>query len=207
MANQLSKRHYRGTHRVALVVCLLALPASVAAQPVPCSRVVDPTHRTALAEAEVWLAVRWAKNGAAWLTQFTLKPEPRSPFGTAITGRGVGTGGETRPPSAPIAALAISGQASVSALSCTTYEVGPDLSYVVRYSGRGLRFNENATGWTRPLRTSMIHVLEVRPSAAPSGVPMVIELGEVRTALPPDMQLTAPTSATAAQPLPASKRR
>lgn len=189
------------------MVVLLALPAGVAAQPVPCAQVVDPSHRAALADAENWLAVRWARHGAVWLTQFTLRPEPRSPFGTTITGRAVGSSGEMQPPSAAVAAAPIAGQASVATLSCTTYEVGPDLSYVVRYSGRGLRFNENAKGWTKPLRTSIIHVLEVRSSATSSGGPAVVELGEVRTALPPDMQLTAPTAATAAQPPPASKRR
>lgn len=190
----------------ATALCTFFLPTALGAQPAPCRPSTDPTRAAAVAATEAWIGAHWSKSAASWRAAYTLKPEPKSPLGIAVAGS-EGVKPEHGQAQAA-AAIAIAGLARITGLTCTVYEVGPQAAVVVRYSGRNLQFDENGHGWSRPIPAALLHVLEVRPPTSANGTPAIVDLVEVRTALPADMDLAAPASLQPApKPQPAVKRR
>lgn len=187
-------------------LCTFFLPTALAAQPAPCRPSTDPTRAAAVVATEAWISARWSKSATTWRTAYTLKPEPKSPLGIAVGGSESvkPEHGQAQVP----APIAIAGLARITSLTCTVYEVGPQAAVVVRYSGRDLQFDENGHGWSRPIPAVLLHVLEVRPPTSANGAPAVVDLVEVRTALPADMDLAVPASPQPPpKPQPAVKRR
>ena len=173
---------------------------NAAAGPVPCAKAHSPEQRAAVAAADAWHAQYWQRANGLWSAAYQLPPAPTLPLGIGIFKRA----GAFADVIAAAAANPIQGVATVAALVCTTYEVTSDHTFVVRYVGRKLSFNEDAQGWSRPLPEALLHVLEVRTEGADTGV---IPLITARTALPPDAQLSRPPPSDTAQTLPAKRRR
>ena len=182
----------------------VGFPLAAAAGPVSCAKAHSPEQRAAIAAAEAWHARLWQHTAGGWTAVYQLLPPPTLPLGmgsfkgAAALSEG-GTGGPIQP---------IRGVASVSEIVCTTYEVSPDHTFVVRLTGRLLSFNENAHGWSPPLPAALLHVLEVRPGATPdmSGL-TVIPLTTARIALPPDAQLSLPVPSDIAESRTSKRRR
>ena len=157
------------------------------AQALPCPAVHELEHRVAVAAADTWLSARWSKKEAFKTAFYELKIEPPHPLGL----------GKWRKPldgdnSSPLATDTISGQARVSRFSCTTYEIATNRvgrRFVVRFTGGALQFNENAKGWTRPVPIAVVHVLEVLVTGDAGAAPVISDLPEALSALPPDIHL------------------
>ena len=207
-----SVAHLPGRYLQAAAVLLAAswsvgTLGSVAAGPVVCSTVKDPAHSAAVAAAEAWRAARWAQTGRIWSTAYEIKLAPAMPLGIGSFGKTEQLSGGA-PPTAPIAGIA-----TIATVACTTYELGPNQAFVVRFAARGLRFNENGQGWSAPLRQAVVHALEVRPgasNAAASPAWEIVEMPEARTALMPGTRLSRPTPeqiAAANKPAKAASRR
>ena len=157
----------------------------------PCARIRDPGHLSAIAAAEAWRNARWANQGRQWSTAYEVPPPPKAPLGIGSLPRSQELGA-IEVPSTPIAGIA-----SVSQLNCMTAASDPAGSYIVQFIGRGLRFKENSEAWSRPLRTSLLHVLVVARPAA-DAVWTVSEQPEARTALIPGARLSPPAPADTA---------
>jgi hypothetical protein len=154
----------------------------------PCASVRDPNHLGAIAAAEAWRDARWASQGRRWSTAYEVPPPPKAPLGIGAMARGQELGA-VEVPTSPIVGIA-----SVSQLNCTTAAADPAGTYIVQFIGRGLRFKENSEAWSRPLRTSLLHVLVVaRPTADVTWT--ISEPPEARTALIPGARLSPPAPA------------
>ena len=157
-----------------------------------CSRASTPDHRVAVAVADAWQAQRWQRSAKIWITSYRLKPAPSLPLGIAAFKNASALTGE--PNSSGLATKPISGLAAISNMTCATTAPGPDGTYIVRYVGRGLTFNENGEGWSRPLARSVIAVLEIRLENASGTLLTVTPVADAPIALPPDAELTLPSS-------------
>ena len=173
----------------------LALAGPTLARPLACAAVTNPEHRAAVGAAEAWMAERWQRTGQVWSAVYQLKPAPALPLGMAMF-KSAAALVET---SGAGAASPIRGRVAVSRMVCTTSTAGPGQGYVVRFVGRGLTFDENGSGWSRPLAKALIQVLEVRtPDAASPPALQVTPSPTAPTALPPDAELSLPGPADVA---------
>ena len=179
-------------------------PIAATAGPMSCAKAHSAEQRAAITAAEAWHAHLWQHTGGGWTAAYQLMPPPALPLGMGSFKGGAafsegGTGGPSQP---------IRGVASVSKIVCTTYEVSPDQTFVVRFTGRQLSFNENAQGWSRPLPAALLQVLEVRPVVTPDASGLeVIPLTTARIALPPDAQLSLPAPSDVAEGRSSKRRR
>lgn len=191
----------RSPWKAAALIAVLAAaqsPTAATADAVPCAATANlPAHRAAIASAEAWLASRWRRSGETWITAYRLKPEQSLPLGIGRFGH---VGGLDPGQSQPVVGLA-----KIARITCASFEMNPGPTYAVRFAGHALQFDENGRGWSRPIVTAVIHVLDVRLPDTPDGTATVIELAESRTALPPDAELRLPDAPAALRP--ASKRR
>ncbi len=184
--------------RCAALWLLLGAP-SVEAAPAACASVSDPQHAAAIAAAEAWRTARWAKVAARWTTAYVIPPPPPAPLGIGSLPRAREMGAPDTPPKA------IAGLASVAALTCTTELAPSGAGFVVHYTARGLRFNEAGQGWSRPLKSSVLHVLDIRRATADAPF-NASEQPEARVALIPGMRLALPTAADVANASPRKAR-
>lgn len=170
-----------GLAGLALIAVAGTLAAQVSLQ--PCARVVEANHVSAIAAAEAWRAQRWANTRKGWTTDYQVPPPPPAPLGIGLLARGQELGA-SHGPSAPIA-----GVAAVAKMACLSGPPEPDGRFVVHFVGNALRFNENKQGWSRPLRTALLHALVVgRPTVDAAWV--VTEQPEAPTALIPGAHLS-----------------
>ena len=182
--------------------CLsLATWGDASAQPIPCATAGTTQQRAAIAAAEAWFGTYWRRTGASWAATYTLQPPAPLPLG-------IGRFGATREEfgaSAGTKPEVIAGKMAVSSCTCALYEAGPDPTYVVRFIGQRLKFNENNAGWTRAIPSGTLHVLAVTVDTAGRALP-VRDLPESRTGLPPDLHMLA-VQATPNETGPAATRQ
>jgi hypothetical protein len=134
----------------------------------------------AVAVADAVFSARWGKVVTGWGAAFKFKTPPRNPFAL-----------KTDTPD-PSDLPPISGLIAAQSIACLVYEVHTPRAFVVRYSANGLRFNENAAGWTPPLPSITIMLLAVEPR---DGAWAATDVPEGRTAIPPFSMLRRPTEA------------
>ena len=185
-----------GQAALAALVVGIAGASPAIAQPSRCGSTADQAHRAAVDLAQAWFAARWQLSGKTWTTTYTLKPTAPVPLGIGSFGKLLREAGEPSTLSSGVPAQPVTGAAQVTAVTCTTYQMnsvaGP--AYAIRYAGRRLRFDESASGWSRPLPNALLHVLTVSPGPSPGAAPVIQDLPEGRTALPPDMSLVLPAT-------------
>lgn len=183
----------------AVILMLTAHMAS--AGPQACGTAHEPSEKAAIAAAEARFAIHWRQSASGWSTRYEFKPEPKNPFGISPfrvqQGEPATTTGDSRP---------FGGIASIDAVDCSYYELQPETGFVVRFVGRGLRFSENGSKPSRPIRQALVAVSIVRSQPTPVGTVELLPLPEARTALDPDLILSLPPIAAPRAPV-APKRR
>jgi hypothetical protein len=185
-------RHFGKCVGLSVVLALgAAMPA--AADQTPCAKAPRPEHAAAVAAAEAWRTARWAPFRKSWMTSYTIPAPPPVPFAIANLARGMQLG-------APIGPIeAISGLAATGPVACTIEKtVAPGAPYLITFAARNVRFNEKNQGWSRPIKTAVLHVLAVwRP--APDQPFTVVDQPAARTVVIPGTRLSLPTAAELAQ--------
>jgi hypothetical protein len=131
----------------------------------------------AVIAADALFNSRWGKAAAGWGAAFKFKTPPRNPFAL-----------KTDAPD-PSDMPPISGLIAAQSIACLIYEVQTPRAFIVRYSADGLRFNENAAGWTPPLPSITIMLLIVEPR---DGAWTATDVPDGRTAIPPFSILRQP---------------
>jgi hypothetical protein len=170
-----------------------------------CAEVKDPDAIQALAAADKIFQARWAQISVGaqqgWGAAFKFKTPPRNPFALKTDGPD------------PADMPPIAGLIAAKSISCLIYEIQSPRAYIVRYTGTGLRFNENAAGWTPPLKPITIMLLNAERRDAAW---IAADVPDGRTAIPPFSVLKRPLENEFAEfagglvddrPRPTAKRR
>jgi hypothetical protein len=187
--------------RAVMLAALLAMPSpGLAAGPAvalrSCSQVKDPGHLQALAVARAWHEARWAPLAAGqparrgWITSYVIPAPPPAPLGIATFARAQDLGADKDVPTTPIAGFAYAAK-----LLCTTRPPAADGTILVQFLGLGLRFQEGAGSWSKPMRRpALLHAL-VLSRAAPDAAWAISEEPEAPTVLIPGSRLSPPSAA------------
>ena len=188
-----STRAKRLVATLSVTIVISTSGAAVWAGPRPCGIEVDANRQAAVAAAEAWRNARWGRVGSGWMASYKLKDAPGAPLGIGTFARREALGVPEK------RAGPIAGQIAATAMTCTIYELALPAGLMVRFTAMGLKFNENDGGWSSPLASALIHLLEVTPAAAidagsKGSAWQVRESAEARTALPPDARLAPPVS-------------
>jgi hypothetical protein len=157
---------------------LITTPALAFGQ--ACATATTGDKLLAMTSADAMRNARWGTVGTGWGSSFQFKMPPRNPFALK----------SEQPDASELPPIA--GLIAAKSITCLIYEVHPPRAFVVRYSADGLRFNENAAGWTPPMRPITIMLLSVEMR---NGTWVATDVPDGRTAIPPFSVLRRPTEA------------
>ena len=166
-----------------LILGVACCPASARAQATgPCDGVTSVREQAAVAVAANFVAKTWVENGPDWFAAYDSKSVPRNPFAVSKDVSG---------------GAAIHGYVWARDVTCTIGS-GPDAaSVLMTYAAGAVRFKEGKASWSKPLKNSVLVVLELSDS---NGNWTVADKSAERSVLMPENILRHPEPAELPKP-------
>ena len=112
----------------------------------PCEGVTGVREQAARAAAASFVTKTWVDRGPDWIAAYDSKPVPRNPFAVSKDASG---------------GAALHGYVWARDVTCR-FGSGPDTgNLMVTYAAGAVRFKEGKTSWSKPLKNSVLIVLEL----------------------------------------------